>query len=121
RNVLHFEIPRSEEGRGPTLYRHRIEMLPAIALPRENDAARRTPKKLVLRHHWVEDAAGPILRTPDLPAGSVGDGCHTNGPGIARARTLSGTAASPAASVIAHEGDLLSIGRPCGIAVAIHA
>ena len=117
-DVLHFELAGREQGRRATLDRGRIEMRPAIAFPRKDDAVRAGPDQLIFGDHGAKHAARTGVRFPDLAAGAVGDTGHADGPRVSRAP--SAPSAAPAAGH-AREGDLFAVGRPRGVGIAIHA
>src|SRR5204862_83737 len=86
---------------------------PAVFLPRKEDAVAGCPVQLAVGHYGVEDTAGTVVGAPDLAAGAVGDRRDADGPRIAGATSA---AASAAAGLGPHAGDLLAVGRPMELA-----
>ena len=65
-HVLDFEIARREQRGLAARRRHRIEMQPAVFLPREDQAIARAPIQLAVGHHALEGAAVSGVGLPDL-------------------------------------------------------
>src|SRR5271157_5848687 len=119
RHVLHFEIAFRERRNRAGGGRNRIEVKPAIALPREDDAIAGGPKQLIVRCHAAEHAAGAWLRAPYAVAHAGLHRGHADRPGLARTAGLSHRAQPT--RWLADEDDAAPIGRPFRIAVEIGA
>ena len=110
---------RQERGRRAAGGGNRVEVRPAVALPREDEAVAVGPEDLILRHDVAIDAAAPLLRPEDFarrPRRGVGDAQR---PGLrfpVRAEGLDLLRGGEP-----QEGEALSVGRPDGSRVAVDA
>src|SRR5579863_3466295 len=65
---FHFKIPGREKFCSAAVRGEGIQMNPAAALPRKNDAVAGGPDQLILRDYFVENAAATSVRAPDFLA-----------------------------------------------------
>ena len=95
-----------------------VEMRPAVALPREDQAVA-GPQQLVFGGDFAEHAAGAFARAPEFAPGAGFGRGNADGPGLARAvRLANGT---QAARWDADECHAAAVGRPFGVAVVVGA
>src|SRR5579859_1483241 len=81
-DIFHFEVSGREQFRCAAAGGDGVQVNPASTFPRKNNAIANCPDQLILRDHFVEDAAAACIGVPKLLAlagGSVGD---SNGPGL---------------------------------------
>src|SRR5258706_505222 len=90
----------------------------AGVFPGEDDAIARAPEQLVVGDHGMEGAARTIRSVPEFAAFSRVNVGETNRPRLSRGTHWAKRAAGGRDAV---EGNLLSIGRPNGIGIAIDA
>src|SRR5207249_6354886 len=118
-DVLDLEIAGRQQCGRTALDGDRVQVLPALALPRKYDAIARRPEKLAIGDHGVKHAAGPGFSLPDLAACAIGYGRHADRPGLAGTPAASTASAACAATHgVADERDLLAIRRPGRLDIA---
>ena len=124
-HVLHFECAGRQQSGRSALHGDGVEVLPTVLLPGEGDAVARAPVDLRFGIQRMEDAAGAGVGLPDLPAQAIGNSGDADRPRLAGTPSAAARRSRRAESFgggrkIAQEGDLLAVGRPCRLAVAIH-
>ena len=82
-HVVDLERPRREQRGLAARDRHRVEMLPAVALPREDEPLLGRPRQLRTELHRLEHAAAAGCRAPHLAAGAGGHVGHADRPRLA--------------------------------------
>ena len=79
---LYFELAGGEQGGRAAIGRDAIEMSPAVAFPREDEAVTGGPPDLMFCSDLAEDAARTLLRLPDFTALAGGGVGNANRPGF---------------------------------------
>src|ERR1035437_8710028 len=107
-DVLHFELAGRKQDRGATLrydgveVRHTlggdgVEVRPAVALPREDDAVAGGPGQLAIGQHRAKTTAPSRRGHPDLAPGAVRDAADADRPWTPRAPPPAPATTNPAA------------------------
>ncbi len=117
RHVFDLELARCEQPGVTAGCGNRVQMQPAVTLPRKDDAVAVAPAQLILGNDAAKGAAPTRLGPPDFPARTARHVGHTDGPGLGRpARTEGERSASRRRS---DKGDAPPVRGPDGLAVEI--
>ena len=109
-HVVHFEGARCQEHRLAAGGSHRVEMLPAVALPWEHQPLVGGPRQLRAELDRLEHAAASGRGVPYLAAGAGGDLGHADRPRVAFALGVEDHAVAHRRP--ADERDARAVGRP---------
>ena len=119
RDVLDFEIARREKLRASAVGRNRIQMEPAVALPRKHQAIAVCPEDLVRRLDAAKRTAGTFFGMPHRAAYAAGRIRYPNRP--RRCRIAHRTDGDRGGVCPPQECDAPAVGAPDGRRIAIDA